>query len=68
MKIPILGFLQPNNKFGVVPKVVAAVLGGYVIGKISYQSKCAEKLMALPDSKLGQMLRQKRRRGGLQES
>ena len=62
------GFLQPNSKLGVVPKVVAAVLGGYVIGKISYQAKCAEKLMALPDSKLGAMLRQKKQKGGFQES
>ncbi|KAI8430475.1 hypothetical protein MSG28_000736 [Choristoneura fumiferana] len=34
-----------------------AVLVGYFIGKLSYQQACAEKLMALPGSYIGQLLR-----------
>lgn len=61
------GFLKPNAKLGASPKVILAVVVGYFIGKISYQGKCAEKLMQLPNSQIGEMLRQKRR-GNLQES
>ncbi|KAJ8919943.1 hypothetical protein NQ315_006472 [Exocentrus adspersus] len=61
------GFLKPNPRFGAAPKVVAAVVVGYFAGKFSYQSKCAEKLMQLPNSQIGEVLRQ-RRRGNLQES
>uniref|UniRef100_A0A0A9YZH1 OCIA domain-containing protein 1 n=1 Tax=Lygus hesperus TaxID=30085 RepID=A0A0A9YZH1_LYGHE len=60
------GYLSPGAKFGAVPKVAVAVVVGYLLGKISYQQKCAEKLMALPDSKVGQMLRN--RRAGIMES
>ncbi|KAL1130912.1 hypothetical protein AAG570_012153 [Ranatra chinensis] len=62
------GLLQPNNRYGAIPKVIGSVVLGYIIGKVSYQGKCAEKLMALPDSKLGAMLRNRRRKGGFQES
>ncbi|XP_018567692.1 OCIA domain-containing protein 1 [Anoplophora glabripennis] len=61
------GSLKPNTRFGATPKVLTAVVVGYFIGKFSYQAKCAEKLMQLPNSQLGEMLRQKRR-GNLQES
>lgn len=61
------GFLRPSPRFGATPKVIVSVIVGYFIGKFSYQSKCAEKLMQLPNSKVGEMLRQ-RRRGNLQES
>ncbi|KAJ8934251.1 hypothetical protein NQ318_008694 [Aromia moschata] len=61
------GFLRPNPRFGATPKVIAAVVVGYFVGKFSYQSKCAEKLMQLPNSQIGEMLRQKRK-GNLQES
>ncbi|CAB0014778.1 unnamed protein product [Nesidiocoris tenuis] len=54
------GRLLPNPRYGAVPKVAAAVTAGYLIGKISYQSICAEKLMALPDSRVGQILRNRR--------
>lgn len=62
------GYLKPNIKLGAVPKVVTAVILGYFIGKLSYQKKCAEKLMALPNSQLGAMLRNRRNKGGFQET
>lgn len=54
------GHLKPNPRFGVIPKVTLAVVMGYFIGKISYQEKCAEKLMALPGSYIGQLLRERK--------
>ncbi|KAF6200978.1 hypothetical protein GE061_005425 [Apolygus lucorum] len=60
------GYLRPGAKFGAIPKVSVAVVVGYLVGKISYQQVCAEKLMALPDSKVGQMLRN--RKAGIMES
>ncbi|XP_073848318.1 OCIA domain-containing protein 1-like [Musca autumnalis] len=53
------GLLKPNAKFGAVPKVLLGVIAGYIIGKWSYKQKCAEKLMALPDSKIGAMIKQR---------
>lgn len=55
------GFLKPNLNFGATPKIVVSVIVGYFIGKFSYQQKCAEKLMQLPNSRLGEALRQRRR-------
>ncbi|KAK9499761.1 hypothetical protein O3M35_002737 [Rhynocoris fuscipes] len=54
------GSLSPNPRYGAVPKVIGAVVVGYFLGKLSYQGKCAEKLMALPNSRLGAMLRNKK--------
>nr|XP_014093629.1 OCIA domain-containing protein 1 isoform X2 [Bactrocera oleae]XP_014093630.1 OCIA domain-containing protein 1 isoform X2 [Bactrocera oleae] len=59
------GYLQPNFKYGAVPKVVVGVIVGYFIGKFSYQQKCAEKLMRLPNSKLGELLSQRQRDGSV---
>lgn len=61
------GYLKRNPKYGATPKVVVSVIMGYFIGKFSYQSKCAEKLMQLPNSQIGEMLR-KKRQGYFQES
>ncbi|KAK9882053.1 hypothetical protein WA026_018903 [Henosepilachna vigintioctopunctata] len=61
------GYFKPNPKLGATPKVIGAVILGYFIGKVSYQTKCAERIMQLPNSPLGEILRQ-RRRGQLQES
>ncbi|KAK4873348.1 hypothetical protein RN001_015377 [Aquatica leii] len=61
------GFLQGHPKYGATPKIIAAVVIGYFAGKFSYQRKCAEKLMMLPNSPIGEMLRQ-RRKGHLQET
>ena len=47
-------------KWGPWPKVIFGSLVGYVIGKYSYQTKCAEKLMQLPNSELGRVLRERR--------
>ncbi|XP_072931460.1 OCIA domain-containing protein 1 isoform X2 [Epargyreus clarus] len=54
------GTLKPNPRFGPYPKVTLAVVVGYFLGKLSYQRACAEKLMALPNSYIGQLLREKR--------
>ncbi|XP_017469267.1 PREDICTED: OCIA domain-containing protein 1 [Rhagoletis zephyria] len=59
------GYLQPNFKYGAVPKVVVGVIIGYFLGKFSYQQKCAEKLMRLPNSRLGELLKQRRKDGGV---
>uniref|UniRef100_A0A1L8DCM4 OCIA domain-containing protein n=1 Tax=Nyssomyia neivai TaxID=330878 RepID=A0A1L8DCM4_9DIPT len=60
------GYLKPNARWGAVPKVCLGVIFGYFAGKFSYQTKCAEKLMKLPNSKLAEVLKQ-RKRGGLYE-
>ncbi|RVE51471.1 hypothetical protein evm_003872 [Chilo suppressalis] len=54
------GRLKPNPRFGPYPKVTLAVIVGYFLGKVSYQRACAEKLMALPGSYIGQLLRDRR--------
>uniref|UniRef100_A0A2H1VFX2 SFRICE_001128 n=1 Tax=Spodoptera frugiperda TaxID=7108 RepID=A0A2H1VFX2_SPOFR len=54
------GYLKPNPRFGPFPKVTLAVVVGYFIGKMSYQQACAEKLMALPGSYIGQLLRERK--------
>ncbi|XP_022833218.1 OCIA domain-containing protein 1-like [Spodoptera litura] len=54
------GHLKPNPRFGPFPKVTLAVMVGYFIGKLSYQQACAEKLMALPGSYIGQLLRERK--------
>ncbi|KAH8401583.1 hypothetical protein KR009_006722 [Drosophila setifemur] len=59
------GYLQGNGKYGAVPKVVMGVILGYFVGKFSYQQKCAEKIMRLPNSHLGELLRQRRQGGGV---
>lgn len=59
------GYLQGNGKYGPVPKVVLGVILGYFVGKFSYQQKCAEKIMRLPNSRLGEILRQRRQGGGV---
>lgn len=43
---------------------------GYFVGKLSYQTKCAEKLMTLPNSPLAEALRQRKGKSktGFQEA
>lgn len=55
------GILPGNVKFGAGPKVFVAIACGYFLGKFSYQSKCAEKIMQLPDSRLADALRRKKK-------
>jgi hypothetical protein len=40
---------------------------GYFMGKFSYQAKCAEKLMKLPNSRLAELLKQKKKGGLIQK-
>ncbi|KAL0902819.1 hypothetical protein ABMA27_000607 [Loxostege sticticalis] len=54
------GHLRANPRFGAFPKITLAVVVGYFLGKLSYQQACAEKLMALPGSYIGQLLRDRR--------
>lgn len=54
------GFMKPNPNYGAIPKMAVAGIVGYFLGKFSYQSKCAEKLMQLPNSPIGEMLRQRK--------
>ncbi|XP_025418670.1 OCIA domain-containing protein 1 isoform X2 [Sipha flava] len=54
------GFLKRSLKWGPWPKVIGAGLLGYVIGKYSYQNKCAERLMQIPNSEIGRVLRERR--------
>lgn len=51
------GYLSGSTRFGAGPKVLLGATIGYFAGKISYQQKCAEKLMRLPNSRLAEMLR-----------
>ncbi|CAG9761195.1 unnamed protein product [Ceutorhynchus assimilis] len=54
------GLFKRSRSFGAVPKVTAAIITGYILGKFSYHQKCAEKFMALPDSKVGRMMKARR--------
>jgi hypothetical protein len=63
-----VGYLKPHSRWGAVPKVTVAAIAGYFLGKISYQPKCAEMMMRLPNSRLGEALRQRRLKGGLKET
>uniref|UniRef100_A0A1B6E3I4 OCIA domain-containing protein n=1 Tax=Clastoptera arizonana TaxID=38151 RepID=A0A1B6E3I4_9HEMI len=62
------GYLKPSARFGAVPKVVTAVIAGFFLGKLSYQSICVERLMQLPNSELGAMLRKRKNKGGFQDT
>ncbi|XP_032786650.2 OCIA domain-containing protein 1 [Daphnia magna] len=63
------GYLKGSTKWGPWPKILLGASFGYFAGKLSYQTKCAEKLMTLPNSPLAEALRQRRGRnkGGFQE-
>ncbi|XP_050540752.1 OCIA domain-containing protein 1 [Daktulosphaira vitifoliae] len=54
------GYFKASPKWGPWPKVIVGGLVGYIVGKYSYQNKCAEKLMQLPDSEVGRLLRERR--------
>lgn len=62
------GVLKVSDRFGYSPKMLGAAFIGYFAGKFSYQSACAEKLMRLPDSPVGEALRKRKGRMGFQES
>ncbi|XP_075229633.1 OCIA domain-containing protein asrij [Lycorma delicatula] len=54
------GYLKPNPRFGASLKVTGAVIVGYFVGKLSYQQRCAEYFMALPNSEVGEALRKRK--------
>ncbi|XP_050702945.1 OCIA domain-containing protein 1-like [Eriocheir sinensis] len=56
------GMLRTSDRFGYTPKMVVGAAIGYFIGKLSYQGACAEKLMRLPDSPIGDALRKRKNR------
>lgn len=51
------GRLKSHPRWGSALKVMIAGAAGYMIGKISYQRKCIQKLMQLPNSPLAEALR-----------
>lgn len=57
-----------SSRFGYAPKMFGAAFVGYFTGKLSYQNVCAEKLMQLPDSPVGEVLRKRKGRLGFQET
>lgn len=57
------GYLKPHPKYGAGLKTLGAALLGYILGKISYQNECRQKIMALPNSQLAETLRQRQSRG-----
>ncbi|KAK7469880.1 hypothetical protein BaRGS_00036100 [Batillaria attramentaria] len=49
------GFLKRNPRWGPLPKGLGAFFVGYVIGKLSYQGACQEKILQkIPNSNLAQ--------------
>ncbi|CAL4068203.1 unnamed protein product [Meganyctiphanes norvegica] len=62
------GYLNQSSRFGFAPKMMGAALVGYFVGKMSYQNACAEKLMRLPNSPVGEALRKRKGQVGFQES
>jgi len=64
----LIGYLSPSVRFGAGPKTIVASILGYFIGKISYQTKCVEKIMNLPNSPLADVLRKQKGKLGFQET
>ncbi|XP_031416025.1 OCIA domain-containing protein 1-like isoform X2 [Clupea harengus] len=60
------GILTSSSRFGSLPKVAFAGACGYLAGKISYMKTCQEKFKNLPNSPLGDALRQRQRHVPLQ--
>ena len=62
------GYFKGSTRWGAWPKVLLGASFGYFAGKLSYQTKCADKLMTLPNSPLAEALRQRRGKNkGFQE-
>ncbi|XP_058830770.1 OCIA domain-containing protein 1 [Topomyia yanbarensis] len=57
------GYLKASQRFGAGPKVFIGITLGYFMGKLSYQTRCADKIMRIPNSRLAELIRQ-RRQGG----
>lgn len=55
------GMMKPNPRFGTGPKVIAASILGYFVGKFTYADKCADKfLIEAPHSQIAQAIRLRR--------
>ncbi|XP_014663276.1 PREDICTED: OCIA domain-containing protein 1-like [Priapulus caudatus] len=52
-----MGYIKAHPTFGSFFKVVGAGFLGYMMGKISYQTRCREKLLQLENSPLADALR-----------
>lgn len=48
--------IQPSVSYGPWPKVIAFGLFGFVAGRVSYMGECKKKIMALPNSRLAELL------------
>lgn len=51
------GILKPHPRYGALFKNMAAGLGGFILGKISYLGNCQEKFLKSENSAFGQTLR-----------
>merc|ERR1712050_5877 len=54
------GILKGHPRFGGLFKNLADGFVGYLVGKVSYQGKCREKLMELENSPLADAMRRAR--------
>jgi len=54
------GRLKPNPVMGAVPKMIGAMALSYILGRVSYINNCAERLMNIPNSPLGDQIRRKK--------
>ncbi|XP_076446445.1 OCIA domain-containing protein 1-like isoform X2 [Babylonia areolata] len=55
------GHLKPHPRYGATLKALGAVFLGYVMGKISYQSVCQQKILEkIPHTNLAQSVRKSR--------
>jgi len=55
------GYLKPNSRYGMGPKIALASILGYFVGKVSYVNVCADKFLTqAPDSKVADAIRQRR--------
>jgi len=54
------GVLKPHPRYGSLLKNMGAGLAGYLVGKVSYQGKCREKILRLENSALADSIRKTR--------
>ncbi|XP_023243221.1 OCIA domain-containing protein 1-like [Centruroides sculpturatus] len=54
------GILSSHPRWGSTFKLMGAGFVGWFLGKLSYREKCAEKLMQLPNSQIGESLRRRK--------
>ncbi|KAK7097185.1 OCIA domain-containing protein 1-like isoform X1 [Littorina saxatilis] len=55
------GYIKPSPRWGTIPKTSGAVFIAYILGKLSYQPACQQKILEkIPDSNLAQSIRKSR--------